>query len=157
MKQLRVLPKHLWLRITRSWFKQINYQLNKIAHNFEVIFLTIDGLWIFQMAIEKKFLEFIRLCYLTFCYDFIFQIYFVAQPHVSDLFWIYFYLPCDHLFWHCCSIWSFWWACNISIDYHQKGNRIPSLYVDFRVQQFKKKEHVYFGPWFATLTNVISQ
>ena len=54
MKQLRVLPKHLWLRITRSWFKQINYQLNKIAYNFEVIFLTIDGLWIFQMVIEKS-------------------------------------------------------------------------------------------------------
>ena len=165
MKQLRVLPKHLRLRITRSWFKQINYQLNKILHGSEVIFLTIDELWIFQMVfrIQMAFLEiylslkFIRLCYLTFCYDFIFLIYFVAQPHVSDLFWIYFYLPCDHLFWHCCTISSFWWACNISIDYHQKGNRKPSLYVDFRVQQFKKKEHVYFGPWFATLTNVIAQ
>ena len=88
MKQLRVLPKHLRLRITRSWFKQINYQLNKILHGSEVIFLTIDELWIFQMVfrIQMAFLEiylslkFIRLCYLTFCYDFIFKYILLLNP-----------------------------------------------------------------------------
>ena len=88
LKQLRVLPKYLRMRIARSWFKQINYRLNKILHGSEVIFVTIDELGIFriQMAFLEIYLslEFIRLCYLTFCYDFIFQIYFVAQPHVSD-------------------------------------------------------------------------
>ena len=81
MKQLRVLPKHLRLRITRSWFKQINYQLNKIAHNFEVIFLTIDGFRI-QMAFLEIYLslKFIRLCYLTFCYDFIFKYILLLNP-----------------------------------------------------------------------------